>query len=53
MQPHREANACIDLPAFPVTIRKKTARDPEKHVLDLIGDGHRFSGKFSGKVAHG
>jgi hypothetical protein len=23
------------------------AREPEKHVLDLIGDGHRFSEKIT------
>jgi hypothetical protein len=25
------------------------AHDPEKHVLDLIGDGNRFSGKIMRK----
>jgi hypothetical protein len=24
-----------------------SARDPEKHVLDLIGDGNRFSDKIT------
>jgi hypothetical protein len=27
MQPCRERHACIDLPAFPVTIRKKDGED--------------------------
>ena len=26
--------------------RNRFAHDSEKHVLDLIGDGHRFSGKI-------
>jgi hypothetical protein len=27
-------------------VRGNLAHDPEKLVLDLIGDGHRFSGKI-------
>jgi hypothetical protein len=54
VRPWRSPQAVSRLAAFGQSKRTQSNRrhvshDPEKHVLDAIGDGHRFSDKIMRK----